>query len=160
MVFLRSTSSLATVTVPLSLKQDVLKVQLIKEEHTTIIRTIAVAQSGSKKRPSHIRRRHPTAPDQSRVHHSPSTGETLPSAVRTKCVILVFLAFLFWLPTSISILVLPWTSGHIMATGVHDLAFEAESSVESLCATTVKKIFRGTNENPMSFSPLSFFFQY
>lgn len=70
--------------------------------------------------------------------HSPSAGDTLPSAVRTKCVILVFLAFLFWLPTSISILVVPWTSGHIMAMGAHDLAFEAESGmVESLCPTAV-----------------------
>lgn len=69
------------------------------------------------------------------IYHLPSTGDTLPSAVRTKCVILVFLAFLFWLPTSISILV-PCTSGHIMAMGAHGLAFEAESSrLESLCTT-------------------------
>ena len=80
------------------------------------------------------------ATNRSITDHSPSAGDTLPSAVRTKCVILVFLAFLFWLPTSISILVVPWTSGHIMATGKHDLAFEAESSpVESVCPTAVER---------------------
>lgn len=74
------------------------------------------------------------------IRHLPSAGDTLPSAVRTKCVILVFLAFLFWLPTSISMLVVPWTSGHIMAMGAHDLAFEAESSmVGSVCTTAVEK---------------------
>lgn len=79
----------------------------------------------------------PTLTDQ---YNSPSAGDTLPSAVRTKCVILVFRAFLFWLPTSISMLVVHWTSGHIMAMGAHDLAFEAESSmVESLCTTVEEK---------------------
>lgn len=33
---------------------------------------------------------------------SPSAGDTRPSAVRTKCVILFFRAFLFWLPTGVS----------------------------------------------------------
>lgn len=75
------------------------------------------------------------------IHHLPSAGDTLPSAVRTKCVILVFLAFLFWLPTSISILVVPWTSGHIMAMVAHDLAFEGESTImDSLCTTANERI--------------------
>lgn len=78
------------------------------------------------------------------IGHSPSTGDTLPSAVRTKCVILVFLAFLFWLPTSISILVWPCMSGHIMAAGAHDLALETESSrLESLCTTAEGEEVRG-----------------
>ena len=34
---------------------------------------------------------------------SPSMGDTLPSAVRTRWVILFFRAFLFWLPTSSSV---------------------------------------------------------
>lgn len=75
--------------------------------------------------------------------HSPSTGDTRPSAVRTKCVILVFLAFLFWLPTSISILAVPCESGHIMARGLQSLAFDAASGwLGSLCVTAAHRRFR------------------
>lgn len=66
----------------------------------------------------------------------PSAGDTLPSAERTRWVILLFLAFLFWLPTGMLALV-PMASGESVAVahgaGVC-LALAAESDMgESLC---------------------------
>lgn len=54
----------------------------------------------------------------------PPAGDTPPSAVRTRCVILVFLAFLFWLPTKGSCII---AGSGVFRADIEILFFQADS---------------------------------